>query len=157
MAYQEPCKNAFHPGAKAYNLRIYTNAQVHMLVFVHQHKALFKVGPSRMRIKRHLPGQTYRRIGVSAFAKSRQLRGRDFLVKIAMSKRSLIPPGRRYAETPTPPKSLRIVCYASRIPSRPQADPLCGSQAKASELHRFPYNSIAKAESSKSSFLPKFE
>jgi hypothetical protein len=54
-------------------------------------------------------------------------------------------------------KPLRIVCYAGRIPSRPRGDLLCGSQAKASELHKFPYSSIARAENLKSSFLPKFE
>src|ERR1700693_3269437 len=54
-------------------------------------------------------------------------------------------------------KPLRIVGYAARIPSRPQADPLCGSQAKVFELRRFRYSSIARAENSKSSFLPKSE
>src|SRR5271157_1035011 len=54
-------------------------------------------------------------------------------------------------------KPLRIVGYAARIPSRPQADRLCGSQAKVFELRRFRYSSIARAENSKSSFLQKFE
>jgi hypothetical protein len=43
-------------------------------------------------------GETYGRIGVSAFAKHHQLR-RDLLVIVAVSKSSL--PRRRYANTPT--------------------------------------------------------
>jgi hypothetical protein len=109
----------------------------YMLIFVQRIRAFFPAGTSNMRIKSHLAFQR----------DERQL---------------FVPESRQIWSTVIHStflglKPLRIVCYAARIPSRPQADPLYGSQAKVSELHRFPYNSIARAESSKSSFLPKFE
>src|SRR5271166_1287571 len=103
--------------------------------FCTENKGFFPAGTSNMRIKRHLAFQTDER--QLFVAESRQT---WCTVPIFLGL-----------------KPLRIVCYAARIPSRPRADPLCGSQAKVFELHRFRYNSIARAENSKSSFLPKFE
>jgi hypothetical protein len=59
-------------------------------------------------------GETYRRVGVWACAKSYQLRG-DFLVNIAMSKSSFIPqtPLRRHADTPTRFPSRRPILNAT--------------------------------------------
>src|SRR5208282_3758290 len=102
--------------------------------FCTDNKGFFVAGTSKMRIKRHLAFQT-----------------RETTLC------SQITPDLEHRSTFLGPKPLRIVCYAARIPSRPRADPPCGSQAKAFELHRFRYSSIARAENSKSSFLPKFE
>src|SRR5271166_4508726 len=100
--------------------------------FCTENKGFFPAGTSNMRIKRHLAFQRDN----SMFRITPDLEHRSTFLRL---------------------KPLRIVCYAARIPSRPQADRLCGSQAKAFELRRFRYSSIARAENSKSSFLPKFE
>jgi hypothetical protein len=55
-------------------------------------------------------GETYRRVGVSAFPKRHELR-RDLLVTIAVSRSSL--PGRRHANTPTRFPSRRPILIAT--------------------------------------------